>query len=174
MNAARSQLVTLGRVVGLHGVRGGVKIVSHTRPRENILDYRQWWLCVADGEWRVYDVKNGRPQGKGLVAELAQVEDRDRARDLMGADIAVERGALPALPDGEYYWCDLLGLEVRQNAGGTLGRVVALEETGANDVLVVDDGTGRERLIPYVRDHSIVAIDLQAGLITVDWPDEAE
>lgn len=168
------RLVTLGQIVGVHGVRGAVKVLSYTRPRDNIFAYRQWWL-FHDNAWQPYELQAGRPQGKGLVAELVDVADRDTARSLMGAAIAVSRDQLPALPEGEYYWCDLIGLEVRRDDGESLGRVTGLEETGANDVLVVRDATGQEQLIPYVADHYVLAVDLEAGTITVDWqPDTAD
>lgn len=174
MNAARGRLVTLGQVVGVHGVKGGIKIVSHTRPRDNIFSYPQWWLRQPGRDWQSYELKGGRQQGKGLVAELSDVSDRDAARNLMGAEIAIERGELPALPAGEYYWCDLIGLTVRRDNGELLGQVIDLEETGANDVLVVQDTAGRERLIPYVMGHVVLTVDLEAGCLTVDWQTDPE
>lgn len=164
--------VTLGQVIGVHGIRGSIKILSHTRPRDNIFSYSQWWL-FHDDTWRPYTLRDGRSQGKGLVADLEGIEDRESARALVGADIAVSREQLPMLPAGEYYWFDLIGLDVRQKDGKSLGQVVRLEETGANDVLVVSSAGGQEQLIPYVTDHYVLAVDLDAGTITVDWQPEA-
>ncbi len=169
-----ARLVTLGQVVGVHGVRGGIKIISHTRPRTNIFSYRQWWLQRSDESWSPYELHGGQPQGKGLVAELNGVADRDTARSLMGAAIAVDRSVLPPLPAGEYYWCDLIGLAVCREDGSLIGRVRALEETGANDVLVVATAAGSEQLIPYVPDHTVLAVDLDNGRLTVDWPEETD
>jgi len=172
MSDKETRRVTLGQVVGVHGIHGSVKILSFTRPRDNIFSYGQWWLFHDDAS-RPYELENGRPQGKGLVADLAGIEDRDAARPLIGADIAVSREQLPPLPAGEYYWFDLIGLEVRRDSGESLGRVVGLEETGANDVLVVRNEAGREQLIPYVAEHYVLAVDVDAGTITVDWQPEA-
>jgi 16S rRNA processing protein RimM len=114
-----------------------------------------------------YKVREGRPQGKGLVASLEGIEDRDIARLLVGADIYIERDQLPSLPEGEYYWTDLLGLQVINRQGQSLGEVVEILETGANDVLVVK-GESRE-LIPWVWGTYLLDVDLEAGRITVDW-----
>ena len=172
MSDKATRRVTLGQIVGVHGIQGSVKILSYTRPRDNIFSYTQWWL-FHDNAWRPYELREGRSQGKGLVADLQGVDDRDAARALMGAEIAVSRDLMPSLPAGEYYWFDLIGLEVRNRDGELLGQVTGLEETGANDVLVVSTATGREQLIPYVADYYILAVDLDAGTMTVDWQPEA-
>lgn len=161
--------VVLGEVVGAHGVRGDVRVHSDTRPRENILDYPVWTL-VLKGERRDYAVRNSRRQGKGLVATLEGISDRDSAMALRGCEIRVPRARLPTPEPGEYYWADLEGLEVVTAAGVQLGVVTGLLETGANDVLVVSGD--RERLIPYVPDRHVLAVDLAAGRMQVDWDPE--
>ncbi len=168
MSDSAVQRVTLGQVVGLHGISGSVKVLSHTRPRDNIFSYRQWWLFYADA-WQQHELIDGRSQGKGLVADLADIEDRDAARSLIGAAIAISRDELPPLPVNEYYWVDLIGLAVYRENGESLGQVARLEETGANDVLVIRNAAGEEQLIPYVVGHYVQAIDIDAGTITVDW-----
>jgi 16S rRNA processing protein RimM len=156
----------LGRISGIYGVKGWIKVFSYTRPAENILNYPSWYLKHRDEEM-FYKVREGRPQGKGLVASLEGIEDRDIARLLVGADIYIERDQLPSLPEGEYYWTDLLGLQVINRQGQSLGEVVEILETGANDVLVVK-GESRE-LIPWVWGTYLLDVDLEAGRITVDW-----
>lgn len=156
----------MGRVVGVYGVRGWVRVFSYTRPRAGILSYACWWL-KREEEWRMLRVVAGRTHGKGLLAALEGVADRDGARALIGADIAVERKDLPALPSGQYYWCDLVGLEVVTTAGAILGRVASLAETGAHDVLVVRGE--QEYLIPLVFGTYIKNVDLAKGAIRVDW-----
>jgi 16S rRNA processing protein RimM len=156
----------LGRISGIYGVKGWIKVFSYTRPAENILNYPSWYLKHRDEE-TLYKVREGRPQGKGLVASLEGIEDRDIARLLVGADIYIERDQLPSLPEGEYYWTDLLGLQVINRQGQSLGEVVEILETGANDVLVVK-GESRE-LIPWVWGTYLLDVDLEAGRITVDW-----
>jgi len=166
MPKAPSELVTLGRISGLYGVRGWVRVFSHTDPREGIVRYSPWYLRLG-GEWRPVRVAEGRRHGKGVVARLEGCDDRDQAARLMGAEIAVRREQLPPLPPGEYYWTDLEGLRVVTREGVELGTVARLMETGANDVLVVRGE--RERLIPYLPERVVLEVDLEGGLIRVDW-----
>lgn len=159
-------LVTVGKVAGLYGVRGWVKVYSHTEPRDNILKYSPWHLRLRDERWTM-EVLEGRRHGKGIVASLTGCEDRDAARRLLGADIRVARSQLPPLAPDDYYWIDLVGLRVVNRDGVELGRVDHLLETGANDVLVVQGD--RERLIPYVPADVVLQVDLQDGVLRVDW-----
>jgi len=159
-------MIIVGRVSGLFGVRGWVKVYSHTSPREGILSYRTWYLNRNDG-WQPHELAAGQAQGKGVVAKLAGFDDRDQAAALIGTDIAIRREQLPKLKPGEYYWTDLEGLRVVNLEGIDLGVVSHLFETGANDVLVVQGD--RERLIPYTRGEAVREVDLQAGRIVVDW-----
>jgi len=161
--------VPLGRISGVYGVKGWVRIYSYTQPRENILNYSPW-LLYSSGAWRNVEVLEGRRQGAGVIARLEGCEDRDAARRLMGAEIAIDHSRLAERGADEYYWIDLIGLQVVNLQGIELGRVSGLLETGAHDVLVVRNG--RERLIPYVRGAVVTDIDLQAGRLQVDW--EAE
>ncbi len=158
--------MVVGRVVGVFGIKGWVKVFSHTQPRENILRYDPWWLAEGDG-WRRVALAGGQRHGKGLIAQVAGVADRDAAQALVGRDIAIDRAQLPALPEGEYYWSDLIGLQVYGTGGVPLGRVKELIETGAHDVLVVQGE--RERLIPWAVPQIVKAVDLAAGRIDVDW-----
>ena len=112
----------------------------------------------------------GRRYGKGILAHLAACDDRDVARGLIGADIAVSRSELPDPGPDSFYWVDLEGLAVRTLGGVELGTVDRLLETGANDVLVVKGE--RERLIPYVRGKVVSGVDLERGVILVDWDPE--
>lgn len=169
MSGAPSKLVTLGRVAGVYGVQGWLKIHSHTEPRENIIAFERWVLRLHDEEREVL-VEDGRLQGKNVIAKLAEVDDRDQARALIGAAIAVHRDALPTLEAGEFYWADLKGLEVRTLAGQSMGRVDHLLETGAHDVLVIESDP--QRLIPFVLDKTVREVDLEAGVIVVDWDPE--
>jgi 16S rRNA processing protein RimM len=160
------EMIILGRVSGLFGVKGWIKVYSHTSPRQGILGYKTWYL-KQDGGWQRHALAAGQAQGKGVVAKLAGYDDRDQAAALIGIDIAVKREQLPKLAPGEYYWSDLEGLRVETVDGVDLGVVSHLFETGANDVLVVKGE--RERLIPYTRGEAIKEVDLQAGRIIVDW-----
>ena len=170
--SADERRVLLGRIVGIYGVRGEVKIESFTEPRLRIFDYQPWLLERDVGVVEeVRDVR-GRAQGKGVIAALVGVADRDRAASLIGANIYVPRAALPAAAEGEVYQSDLEGLEVVNLAGTSLGKVSHLFETGANPVLVARQEDGRERLIPYVPEMYVRSVDLDAKRIVVDWEED--
>jgi len=158
-------MVVLGRITGVYGVRGWVRIFSDTEPRENILRYSPWYV---DGEPR--KVAEGRRHGKGLVARLQGCDDRDQAAALVGREIAIRRDQLPPPSADEFYWADLEGLRVETLDGVALGEVSHLFATGANDVLVVRGE--RERLLPFVWGPVIADVDFGAGLIRVDWDPE--
>ncbi len=166
MADAQSGMVVIGRISGLYGVRGWLRIFSYTDPRENVIDYSPW-LVNIDGQWQPMKVVTGRTQGKSVVVNLAGYDDRDAAVTLLGKDIAVRREQLAAPAPGEYYWADLEGLRVVTNAGVELGTVDHLFQTGANDVVVVKGD--RERLIPFVQGEVILNVDLQQGVMKVDW-----
>lgn len=161
----------MGRIVGLYGVQGWLKIESWADPRMRIFDYQPWLLGAAPGRETEISGVTGRTQGKGMVAQLPGVEDREQAAALIGTDIYVARELLPTLPENEYYWVDLEGLEVVTTEDVKLGRVSHLFATGANDVVVVRDGA-RERLIPYVQGSYVRLVDLSAGRMVVDWDPE--
>lgn len=159
--------VALGYISAVHGVKGWVKVHSWTRPMEAILNYRPWLLGDTKSPVKIID---GRKQGKGLAALLPGFEDREQAATLVGLQIFVRRDQLPATAADEYYWSDLEGLEVHTTKGEVLGRVERLMETGANDVLVIRGE--REHLVPFIQGHYVTRVDLEAGLIEVDWDPE--
>lgn len=159
--------IVVGRINGLHGVRGWIKVFSYTQPRENILSYPVWYL-KRQGEWIETVLEDGHPQGKGIIAKLKGCDDRDAAAAMMETTIAIRREQLPKARPDEYYWADLEGLRVINLEGVELGVVDHLLETGANDVLVVKQGK-IERLIPFVQEQFVKNIDLAAGQMTVDW-----
>lgn len=158
-------LVLFGRISGLFGVQGWVKVFSHARPREAIIGYSPWLVKIG-GDWREIAVAEGRAHGKGVVARLKGFDDRDAASRLVGAEIAVPLAKLSPLKKGEYYWAQLVGLEVVNLAGEKFGKVDHLFDTGANDVMVVRNG--RERWLPATK-QVIREVDLEAGIIRVDW-----
>ena len=157
--------ITLGKIVGVFGVRGWVKVFSETRPREQIFKYSPW-LLELNGKVTEIQVEEGRAQGKGLVARLDGYTDCDLAKQLIGAEISIPQTALPATGIDEYYWSQLIGLQVKNIQGIELGVVIDLFDTGANDVLVVKGE--RERLIPFT-EFAVIKVDLDDGKLTVDW-----
>ena len=167
MAAHEDKKLVLGKIVGLYGVEGWVKLESYSDPRTRIFKYSPWFVGSADALIEYENVK-GRTQGKGIVARLPGVESRDAAAALIGAEIRIARSALPKPKRGEYYWVDLEGLDVFNLEGVAFGKVSHLFSTGANDVLVVSDGD-RERLVPFVTGDFVKEIDIDGGKIVVDW-----
>jgi len=172
------ELIILGKVNGFYGVKGWVKLFSHTEPKENIVKYCQVLLQLPNQSqkgWQNFEMSQGRLQGKGVVAHFKGFDDRDSAQALLGADIAVPRSRLAKLAKDDYYWIELIGLEVINTDDIRLGKVTNIMETGANDVLVVKpenaqvQGLSDEYLIPYVPEQFILDIDLETRIIRVDW-----
>jgi 16S rRNA processing protein RimM len=157
----------MGRIGAPYGIRGWLKVHSYTDPPENLLHYSPWWIRWQE-EWRALRVMDGRRHGKGLVAQVAGYEDREAARVLVGAEVAIERGHLQAPGEGEYYWADLVGLPVFNREGVRLGEVDHLVDNGAQDVLVLRGGE-KERLIPFVPGYYVLQVDLEQGRMVVDW-----
>ncbi|HLW73953.1 MAG TPA: ribosome maturation factor RimM [Gammaproteobacteria bacterium] len=165
MSGERKRIV-IGKVGGPFGVKGWVKLLSWTEPRDGIFEYAPWLLKSGD-TWKEWEVAEGHAHGKGVIARFEGVTDRDQAMALMGAEIAVWRDQLGETKPGQYYWADLVGLDVQLEGGRSLGKVQGLMATGSNDVLVVKGE--RERLIPFIQGQVIMRVDLAQGLIQVDW-----
>lgn len=164
-----TEWVVMGRVAGLFGLQGWVKLFSHTEPRTGILDYDPLYRQTPTG-WQPLHLEQGRPQGKGIVAKFVGIDDRDAATALLEQTLAVTREQLPTVADDEYYWADLEGLQVLTSDGRELGVIDHLFDTGANDVMVVRGE--RERLIPFVLDRVVREVDLASGIVRVDWDPE--
>ena len=163
------ELLSVGKVSGIFGVRGWIKVFSYTEIRENILTYSPWILRKGKESKEVI-VVDGRRHGKTVVACLQDLDDRDDAADLNGWEILIRSEQLPKARKDEYYWTDLVGLHVKNIDGTDFGVVKQMLETGANDVVVaVGD---RERLIPFLQEQTIIDIDLSAGEMLVDWDPE--
>ena len=163
-------MVVVGRVAGSHGIGGLLRVVSFTRPAENVLSYSPWSL-LQDGTWRqvVLGPETPRRHDKGFLCRLRGVADREAAAALRGVLIGVPESALPESAPDEFYWRDLIGLDVITVAGDPLGRIENLMATGANDALVVNDGAS-EKLIPFIA-SVIRDVDLGRSVIVVDWED---
>ncbi len=165
--AAHKDTVLCGTVMGVHGVRGGLRIRSDTTPKLALANYRPWRLIRGEVS-KDYDPFEVREHGKGLVARLKGIDERDTAAELIGCDIAVPRSALPPVGQDEYYWHDLVGLSVTRLDGQALGTVSYMLETGAHDVMVLDN-SGSQTLVPFVVGDTVVAVRLDDRCIVVDW-----
>ena len=168
-------MIVLGRIVAPFGIQGWVKIHPFGDDPASWRKLPHWWLSrdadAPDAQWKQYTLTACRPHGKGLVAALAEVPDRNAAEAIDGFFIAAPREALPQPEENEYYWGDLVGLEVINEAAETLGTVSGLLSTGAHDVLQVQDGEGQgavERLIPFVAAY-VLDVDLATRRIRVSW-----
>lgn len=165
MDQHDDELICVGHVLGAQGIKGWIRVFSKTSPRENIVSYSPWLVEQGD-ELRAMKV-SGRLQGRNVVAKLEGIDDRSRAETLIGCRLYIDPQQLPGLKDGEYYWSDLIGLEVETLAAEPLGVVAEMLETGADDVMVVKGE--RERLIPFVLDEIVTEIDLDKRRMVVDW-----
>jgi 16S rRNA processing protein RimM len=163
---SKQEEINVGKISGVFGVKGWVKVFSFTDSKENILNYSPW-LLKKDTEIKTIAVIDGKLQGKAVVAQLDGINDRDEAARLMGWDIYIKPDQLPKAAKDEYYWSDLIGLAVETNLGVQLGIIENLLETGANDVVIVKGE--RERVIPFLQGQTIISIDLATGKMVVDW-----
>lgn len=164
MTETPPRLVVVGRVTGIYGVRGWLRIFSYTDPPQNILRYGPWLLGDSTQTWRVL---GGAVHGRGVIAHLEGIEDREAARALAGSTISVPRDRFAEPKSGEYYWSDLIGLTVVDEQGKSLGRVEKMLETGANDVMVVVGD--KRRLLPFVHREVVRQVDVAGGVIHVAW-----
>lgn len=173
-------MLGVGGIGAPYGIKGWVRIVSFTEPADNVFGYQPWRLRSRAGTSSLDEVvvTQWKPHGKGWVAQLEGVTDRDAAAALQGQEIVVPRGRLPEPEAGTYYWTDLEGLQVVTRDGAELGKVDQLLETGAADVMVVvaaaaaskvDGQTPERHLVPFVVGESVLEVDLDAGRITVEW-----
>ena len=163
---SKQEEINVGKISGVFGVKGWVKVFSFTDRKENILDYSPW-LLKKGTDSKTVAVIDGKLQGKAIVAQLDGINDRDEAASFMGWDIFITPDQLPKAEKDEYYWSDLIGLAVETNLGIKLGVVESLLETGANDVVIVKGE--RESVIPFLQGQTIINIDLAAGKMVVDW-----
>lgn len=166
-----NEKIIVGQINGVYGVKGWVKVFSHTDPRDNILNYSPW-LVKFKGEWRSIQLQEAKviQGGKSLIAQLEDITDRDVAKQYMGCEVAILPEQLPALGNEDVYWRELIGSEVYNEADDYLGKVTGLVETGAHDVLRVEDlQTQTTALIPFVLDVYILEVDIAGKKVIVDW-----
>ncbi|MCZ6828169.1 MAG: ribosome maturation factor RimM [Gammaproteobacteria bacterium] len=174
MSDADTKPLVIGRIRGVYGVKGWLKIHSYTEPMDNLLQYEKCQIKRRHG-WEAVVIDAGKRHGKGLVAHIEGVDDRAQAEALKDCEIAIPLNVLPELAGEDYYWHQLEGLSVF-SGDELLGRVDHMVDTGANDVLVVKPCEGsrdqRERLIPWLREAVIRRVDIASGSIEVDWDPE--
>jgi 16S rRNA processing protein RimM len=165
-------MIVLGRISAPFGIRGWVKLQVFGDDPQAWAQMPQWWLGAdeqdPEGTWQARQPAECRMHGKGLIVRFEGIEDRSAAEKLAGLYVGVPREALPKTGKNEFYWADLIGLVVVNQAGEPLGRVAELVRTGAHEVLDVRDEAGCQRLLPFVS-AVIKEVDLAARRIRVDW-----
>ena len=170
-SSASQHFVVLGKIVGAYGVQGWVRVHPLADDPRAWGELPAWWLGQEDAppaSWREVSILRSRVHLGALVVQLTGIADRDAAEALKGMLVGVPRAALPPAGENEYYWDDLIGLDVVNVRGERLGQVESLIETGANDVLCVRVDDGRELLLPFVG-AVVLDVDLVARRIRVDW-----
>lgn len=168
-----SEKIVVGKFGATYGIRGWLKVFSYTDNTESIFDYSPWFI-EQGGKWVEYKVESWKRHNKGLVVKLDGLDVREEAQLMTNFEIFIDPAVLPELPEDEFYWRDLIGMQVVTGNGYDLGTVSDLLETGSNDVLVVKanlkDAFGqKERLIPFLEEQVIKHIDREAQRIEVDW-----
>lgn len=164
--------VEVGAIVDAYGLKGWVKVAPYAQHSSGnaLLSAKRWWLAQGRERWPVECVA-ARAHGEGVVAQVAGAADRDAALQLRGAHVYLSRADFPVLGNDEFYWVDLIGLEVVNEAGVPLGQVAGMIDNGAHSVLRVGERgepAARERLIPFV-DAYVKAVDQANQRIIVDW-----
>ena len=163
-----NDLVIMGRIVAPYGVFGWLKVLPDTELIDGLLDYKTWWIG-KDNDWRELKVEEAKVHNEVIVVKLQGISERDGAFACKGKQVAVPRAALPKPDKNEYYWSDLIGLQVKNLQDIDFGKIIDVFATGANDVIVV---TGeRERLIPFIN-AVIIEVDTVAKAMLVDWDAE--
>lgn len=168
-------MIVMGYVAGAQGILGWVKIKTYTEYVDGLGEYSVWWLGNGRDSWFEARVENHAVHGRGLVAKFLGTDDRSAAEKYKGLLVAVPRSSLPKNSEDEYYWSDLIGLQVVNLAGESLGVVDNLLDTGANQVLCVRGSPSNRNqddlLIPFIS-SAIRKVDLSGKKIQVDWSED--
>jgi len=168
-------LIQVGHITGAYGLRGGVRVTPYSMDADALLSVKTWWIDKPS--LRTVQVRNAKYHSGDVTATLVEVTDREAAEALKGATVQVSRSDFPELPEDEYYWTDLIGLDTVNLQGEALGKVSDMMHNGAQSILRITpvpdpnaapDAKAPERLVPFV-DQYVKTVDLQAKVITLDW-----
>ncbi|MBN08332.1 MAG: 16S rRNA processing protein RimM [Rhodospirillaceae bacterium] len=168
MGSPDNNRVCLGIVAGPQGLQGAVRIRSYTACSEDIASYGR--LSDVTGE-REFSIRILRSTKKGLVAELSGVDDRMAAEKIKGLELYVSRDALPEPNEEEFYYSDLIGLDVEDEGGKMIGQVTMMDNYGAGEVMEVTLSSGEALLLPFTR-KVVPVVDVAAGKIQIVRPAE--
>ena len=160
--------IYLGKITGVHGIKGWLKIQSFSSPPENILNY-PLWIISNRGQEGFYSVEQGRKHSNKIIVKLEKIDDRNTAESLINSKIQILRSDLPKLSNENYYWSDLVGLSVLNSEETVIGKIESLIETGANDVMVIITLKDERILIPFVMHEIIKEVSIELNYVKVDW-----
>ncbi|GAB3463521.1 ribosome maturation factor RimM [Massilia terrae] len=172
-SAVPADLAQVGHVSGAYGVLGAIRVTPYSDDADSLLKVKTWWLDKPS--LRPVQVRTVRMHSGDVVATLVDVQGRDAAEALKGAAVSIPRSEFPALPENEYYWSDLIGMDVVNLQGEALGKVSDMMHNGAQSILRImpaagsdSEGKAQERLVPFV-DQFVKTVDVAAQKITLDW-----
>ena len=161
----QDQFITIGRVSGLHGLRGNLRIYYYNERRSDFLSYQELYLKDKEGRVQPYEIQEAKIHGKFISARLKGCEGIVDAEKFIGASVLVKRENLPPLEEGEYYWFEIIGMDVVTDGGRALGRVKSILPSRSNDVYLVQGAEG-EWLIPAM-EEVIVRVDREKGQMVI-------
>ena len=159
------ELIPVGKIIGTHGIKGQLKVHSYSGNIESLSAARSVILKSADGKLREFTLNSFKANSGKFIISLQDFDDIDQAKPLMGSELCLKRCHLPKLTDDEYYWSDLIGLQVVTDDGTLLGTIADIFETGSSDIYVVR-GDKREYLIPAIA-NVVKQVDLDGGKIVI-------
>lgn len=168
MGSSEAQKVLMAKIGAAHGIRGEVRVKPFGDDPLSFTDYGV--LTTRDGN-RSFEVQNARVQKTVVITKFKEITDRNQAEELNGVELFIDRNQLPDPEEDEFYYSDLNGLSVRDPAGDMLGKVVAVQDFGAGDLLEIRPTRGKTYYIPFTKDF-VPEIRVADGNITVDLPED--
>ncbi len=160
---------TIGKVTGVHGLNGNLKVWSYAESVETFSPGRTVLLKYENDAGKTYTINKVWPHKKGILLNLNGIDNRTLAENLMGYNIMIDREQLPEPDDDSWYWEDLIGLDVHDEKKGFIGNITQIFPTGANDILVVTLND-QETLVP-MHEQFVASVDLQKRLVSVRLPE---
>lgn len=172
MNAKANQplkMLLIGQINGIFGIKGWVKVFTYTDQKANICRYKPWHIYQKPTQsYTPIEIITCKPQGKTIVAQIKDITTCELANAWLGTKLYITQSQLPKATKDEYYWDELIGMQVINTAGLELGVVKGLLNSGANDILSVKNTQKIEHLIPYHKDY-VIKIDTNTKIIIVNW-----
>ncbi len=165
----KERLLSIGKIVGAHGVKGSLKILSHSEALSLLAPDALVIVRNKSGLHRNYKIKGVTPFKRGVLLSLDGITDRAEAESMTGSDLMMSRSEMPELEEGEYYWSDLIGLAVWTTENVMIGNIESIIQTGGNDVYVVR-GPGGETLVPALA-KVVLEIHLKQKVMRVSLPE---